>query len=201
MKVQFPDVLRPFLGKCTWRKDPSSKVIYITFDDGPIPEVTPLVLGILDEFQVKATFFCVGENVERYPEIYTDILKRGHKTGNHTFNHLNGSVVNDDDYIKNIFKAAQFIDSKLLRPPHGRISHRQKKRLQSDFEIVMWDVLSEDYDAKLPTEKVMKNITRYSRNGSIVVFHDSLKASQHVLSVLPEAITFWQMKGFEFGTL
>ncbi|HLP04700.1 MAG TPA: polysaccharide deacetylase family protein [Paludibacter sp.] len=201
MKVQVPDILRPFLGKLTWRKSPSSKVIYLTFDDGPVPEATPHVLDLLDEHNLKATFFCVGDNVRKYPDIYTDILARGHKTGNHTFNHLSGAKVSTNEYIQNVDQASTLIDSRLFRPPHGLISRKQKKLLQPGYEIVMWDVLTCDYDSKLAPWKVLNNITRYSRNGSIVVFHDSVKAKENMLAVLPEAIRWWKNQGYGFGTL
>ena len=201
MNIQFPAVLRPFLGKLTWRKDPSKKVIYLTFDDGPVPEVTPLVLDVLDKYEVKATFFCVGENAQKYPEVYADVLQRGHKTGNHTFNHIKGFSVDTDTYIENTEKAAEYIDSKLFRPPHGQISRKQRKGLAPKFEIIMWDLITHDYDRKLSAETVFSNVKRYSRNGSIIVFHDSIKAKDNVLAVLPLAIEFLKNKGYSFGLL
>jgi len=201
MKVQFPDLFRPFLGKLTWRKNPSSKVIYITFDDGPVSEVTPQILDLLDEYKVKATFFCVGENVKKFPEVYAEVIRRGHKTGNHTFNHLKGIQVSKNEYVGNVQKAAEYIDSNLLRPPYGRITFSQKKKLRNKFEIIMWDVLTQDYDKSLSPDKIMENITRYSRNGSIVVFHDSIKAKDNVLTVLPQAINWWRKEGYSFGIL
>ena len=201
MNVQFPDLLRPLMGKLLWRKNPSSKVIYITFDDGPVPEVTPLVLDLLDEYNLKATFFCVGENVEKYPEIYADVLKRGHKTGNHTFNHLKGISVSTDEYIANVEKAAESIDSKLFRPPYGRINYKQKKAIRTGYEIVMWDLITQDYNKKLSPLSIMHNIRRYSRNGSLVVFHDSIKAERNMLAVLPMAIEYWNSKGYSFDVL
>ncbi len=201
MKVQFPDVFRPLLGKLTWRKDSSSKVIYLTFDDGPVPEVTTQILDLLDDVQVKATFFCVGENVQKYPEIYQDILLRGHKTGNHTFNHLKGTSVSTEEYISNVNKASEIIDSKLFRPPYGRISYTEKRKLRRRFEIIMWDVLTKDYNRNMTPEMILKNIKRFSRNGSIVVFHDSVKAKNNVLTVLPQAIEFWINEGYAFGLL
>ena len=201
MNIQFPDVLRPFLGKLLWRKNPSEKVIYLTFDDGPVPEVTPLVLDLLDEYNLKATFFCVGENVEKYPEVYKEVLKRGHKTGNHTYNHLKGIAVSTNEYVTNVEKAATQIDSKLFRPPYGRIKNSQKKVLLEDYEIVMWDIITRDYDSRLSPVSIMQNIKRYSRNGSLVVFHDSIKAERNMLTVLPLAIEYWNSKGYRFGVL
>ena len=201
MNIQFPDVLRPFLGKLLWRKNPSEKVIYLTFDDGPVPEVTPLVLDLLDEYNLKATFFCVGENVEKYPDVYKEVLKRGHKTGNHTYNHLKGIAVSTNEYVTNVEKAATQIDSKLFRPPYGRIKNSQKKPLLEDYEIVMWDIITRDYDSRLSPVSIMQNIKRYSRNGSLVVFHDSIKAERNMLTVLPLAIEYWNSKGYRFDVL
>jgi peptidoglycan/xylan/chitin deacetylase (PgdA/CDA1 family) len=189
------------MGKLLWRKSSSSKVIYITFDDGPVPEVTPLVLDLLDEYNLKATFFCVGENVEKYPEIYAEVLKRGHKTGNHTFNHLKGISVSTDEYIANVEKAAKSIDSKLFRPPYGRINYKQKKAIRLGYEIVMWDLLTHDYNKNLSTVSILQNIKHYSRNGSLVVFHDSIKAERNMLAVLPLAIEYWNSKGYSFDVL
>ena len=201
MNIQFPDVLRPFLGKLTWRKNPSSKVIYLTFDDGPMPEVTPLVLDILNQNNLKATFFCVGENVQKHPEIYADILQRGHKTGNHTFNHLKGYSYSKEEYVENVKLAAEYIDSKLFRPPYGRITFRQRRALRKEYEIIMWDLITGDYNSNLSTEQIIQNIKSYTRSGSIVVFHDSIKAKNNVLSVLPLAIEWWKSEGYEFGVL
>lgn len=201
MNVQFPRLLRPLWGKVMWRKDPSKKVIYLTFDDGPVPEVTPQVLDLLDEYKIKATFFCVGENVQKYPETFAQVLNRGHKVGNHTFNHLKGFSVTDEEYYDNIDKAAGLIDSKLFRPPYGRITRRQINELKSKYKIIMWDVITHDYNKNLSPETIMRTIKRYSRNGSLVVFHDSIKANDNVLAVLPLAIEYWKSKGYNFGVL
>ncbi|MDD5185884.1 MAG: polysaccharide deacetylase family protein [Paludibacter sp.] len=201
MNFQFPDILRPLWGQAVWRKNPSEKVIYLTFDDGPVPEVTPLVLDILDKQELKATFFCVGENVKKFPETYSDVIRRGHKTGNHTFNHLKGFSVSTEEYVENVRKAAESIESNLFRPPYGRITLKQKKILQADYEIIMWDLITHDYNRKLSPGKILENVKRYSRNGSIVVFHDSIKAQQNMLTVLALAIEFWKSEGYSFGTL
>jgi len=201
MNIQFPDILRPFLGKLLWRKKSSEKVIYVTFDDGPVPEVTPRVLDMLDEYNLKATFFCVGENVEKYPELYNDILRRGHKTGNHTYNHLKGISVSTEDYVANVKKAAGLIDSRLFRPPYGRINFRQKQALRKEYEIVMWDLITQDYNKNLSPNNILQNIKRYSRNGSLVVFHDSIKAERNMLTVLPRAIEYWNSRGYRFEVL
>jgi Predicted xylanase/chitin deacetylase len=201
MSFQIVDLFRPLLGKLTWRRDPSSKVIYLTFDDGPVPEVTPLVLDLLDKFNLKATFFCVGDNVQKYPELYKEILRRGHKTGNHTFNHLKGFNVSTNEYVANVEKASEYIESDLFRPPYGRIKRKQRKILELEYEIIMWDLLTFDYNHKLEKETIFRRVKRQSRNGSIVVFHDSIKAKNNMLSVLPLAIEFWNGHGYTFGVL
>jgi len=201
MSVQFPSVFRPLMGTLVWRKTQSSKVIYLTFDDGPVSEVTPLVLDILDKYKVKATFFCVGENVQKNPELYEEVLQRGHKTGNHTYNHLKGFSESVPDYIENVRKAAELIDSRLFRPPYGQISFKQQKKLRLMYEIIMWDLITHDYNSKLSAKTVLQNVKRYSRNGSIIVFHDSIKAKKNVLTVLPLAIEFLESEGYSFGVL
>lgn len=201
MKIQFPDILRPFMGKLTWRKNPSSKDLYITFDDGPVPEVTPDVIQILIKNNIKATFFCVGENVKKYPETYAQILHAGNKTGNHTFNHLKGVSATNKEYIANIELASKYIDSNLFRPPHGRITYSQRKALRKKYEIVMWDVLTCDYNQNIGAQIILENIKRYTRNGSIIVFHDSIKAKKNLFEVLPLAIEWWKKEGYEFRSL
>lgn len=201
MTWQFPDMLRPFLGKLTWRKKSSSKAVYLTFDDGPVPEATPMVLDILEKYNCVATFFCVGENVTKYPEIYADILKKGHKTGNHSYNHLKGWNYSVQEYTTNVQLAAQYIDSRLFRPPYGRIKRKQQKALTKDYEIIMWDVLTYDYDPKVNEDAVFQNVKKHVRNGSIIVFHDSVKSIEKLINALPRTISYLQSEGYEFRTL
>jgi len=201
MSVQFPRIFRPFMGKLTWRKNPSEKVIYLTFDDGPVPEVTPLVLDVLDKYELKATFFCVGENVQKYPEVYADVISRGHKIGNHTFNHLKGFSVTTEEYIENVLKASEYIDSKLFRPPYGRITRKQLKHLTPLYEVIMWDFITHDYNRNLSPATILKTVKCHSRNGAIVVFHDSIKSKVNVLTTLPLAIEFLKDQGYIFGVL
>ncbi len=201
MNVQLPRIIRPFFRNTIWRKTPSEKVIYLTFDDGPVPEVTPSVLDILDKYGWKATFFCVGENVLKYPELYNEVLRRGHRTGNHSFNHIKGFNYSTEAYVENVKKAAEYIYSDLFRPPYGRITRKQISALKDDYNIVMWDVITHDYDKKLSSEQVFANVTNHLRKGSIVVFHDSVKASTNVLEVLPKAIEFWKNQGYDYRLL
>ncbi|MDD4428242.1 MAG: polysaccharide deacetylase family protein [Paludibacter sp.] len=199
--MQFPRFLRPLFGKLIWRVNTQSKLIYLTFDDGPVPEVTPQVLDILDEYGWKATFFCVGDNVRKYPEVYQEVLRRGHRVGNHSFNHIRGYRYTVEDYVANVKKASAFIDSRLFRPPHGRITFSQIKALKEDYDIVMWDVITFDYDKKKKPEQIMCTVRNYLRKGSIVVFHDSIKAKENVLTVLPQALAYWKEKGYSYGLL
>ncbi|OIP81816.1 MAG: polysaccharide deacetylase family protein [Porphyromonadaceae bacterium CG2_30_38_12] len=197
MNLQFPRLLRPLLGGyLVWHKPTSSKVIYLTFDDGPVPEVTPTVLDILDQYGWKATFFCVGDNVAKYPALYAEILRRGHHTANHTYNHLKGFSTNTASYVANVNKAATLIQSNLFRPPHGQITFKQQQALKSTYRIIMWDVISYDFDKKQTPQHVFKTVAKRLRNGSIVVFHDSLKAQQNMLQALPQCLEFWISQGY-----
>lgn len=199
--MQFPRFLRPLFGKLTWRVKTDSKLIYLTFDDGPVPEVTPQVLDILDEYGWKATFFCVGDNVRKYPEVYQEVLRRGHRVGNHSFNHIRGYRYSVEEYVANVQKASAYIESRLFRPPHGRITFSQIKALKEDYDIVMWDVITYDYDKKKKPEQITRTVRNYLRKGSIVVFHDSIKAKDNVLTVLPQALAHWKEKGYSYGLL
>lgn len=199
--MQVPYIIRAFYPSLIWRINTQSKRIFLTFDDGPIPGVTDKVLDILDEYGWKATFFCVGENVANHPELFTEILKRNHGVGNHSFNHLKGFHTSTTDYVDNVRKASEYIDSKLFRPPHGRITAKQIKALKDEYTIIMWDVISYDYDRRKKPSQIVKILQKKLRKGSIVVLHDSLKAKDNVLAVLPQAIEFWQSKGYTYGLL
>ena len=195
--LQVPEILKSVIKNVVWRINPAEKVIYLTFDDGPNSRVTPLVLDILDRFEVKATFFCVGENVSRFPDVFDEVKRRGHTVGNHTFNHLKGFEYATDYYVRNVEKANGYIKSDLFRPPHGQIKPSQIKALKDDYRIIMWDFITYDYDKRIEPEKIIAEVTKRSRNGSIVVFHDSLKAEKNVLQVLPEALRFWKENGYK----
>lgn len=197
MMLQIPDIFKPLLRHTIWRMNKADKVIYLTFDDGPNPQVTPKVLAILRDFGVKATFFLVGENAFRYPELRDDILRQGHNLGNHTFNHLKGFEFSTSKYVENVRKAENFVQSKLFRPPHGQITPKQVKALKIDYAIVMWDFITYDYDRRKTPKAIINEIKKRTRNGSIVVFHDSLKAEKNMLATLPEALKFWQEAGYE----
>ncbi len=198
---QLPIFFRGVYRRVTWRKDNRLKSIYLTFDDGPIPEVTPWVLDILDQYGIKATFFCVGENVWRYPEIYQEILRRGHRTGNHTYNHFRGFFTSSKRYLENVEKASQFINSDLFRPPHGELRSSQYFRLRKNYQIIQWDVITRDYNPDLTGEQVLSIVKKYARNGSIVVFHDSLKSQKNMRYAMPKAIEYLLAQGYSFEKL
>jgi peptidoglycan/xylan/chitin deacetylase (PgdA/CDA1 family) len=204
-----PGLLKGMYPSCTWNFPRDQQKIYFTFDDGPHPVATPFVLDTLKEYNAKATFFCIGKNVVSHPDIYKRILSEGHAVGNHTFNHLNGWKTADNEYIKNIGEARKYIDSKLFRPPYGRISKFQIRLLTASenvnqktvFKIIMWDVLSGDFDVSLTSEKCSKNVTSNAREGSIVVFHDSEKALPRMQKALVDSLKYFSEKGFAFEAI
>lgn len=202
--VKTPFWLRWIYPNLTWRKPDKEKCLYLTFDDGPIPVVTPFVLETLKKFGAHATFFCIGDNVIKHNEIYQSIIKAGHSIGNHTFNHLKGWATEDDRYIDNIIMCATLVRSNLFRPPYGRIKYSQIQSLRTrfpDLQIIMWDTLSGDFDINLTPEKCLANVLKNARAGSIVVFHDSLKAFQRLEFTLPRALEHWKKCGYTFKTL
>ncbi|MFV0468073.1 MAG: polysaccharide deacetylase family protein [Dysgonomonas sp.] len=183
-----------------WRIQPpeGEKVVYLTFDDGPIPEVTPWVLEVLKQYNIKATFFCVGDNVRKHPQIYKMVLDAGHRVGNHTFNHIQGIRTRTKNYLKNSEEAAKYIDSDLFRPPHGHMRIRQFFPLKKKYKIILWDVVTRDYSKYMTPELVLNNVKKFTRNGSIIVFHDSLKAENNMTKALPEAIEWLLKQGYSF---
>lgn len=190
-RILFPEAL--------WRiKRRGAKVVYLTFDDGPIPEVTPWVLDLLDKYGIKATFFLVGDNVRRSPELFEEIKRRGHSYGNHTMHHLQGMKVTTLRYMRDITEADSLIDSTLFRPPHGILRWAQAAAIKNHYNIVMYDLVTRDYSRKLTPERVLENVKRYARNGSIIVFHDSLKARENLIYALPRAIEWLKSQGYEF---
>jgi peptidoglycan/xylan/chitin deacetylase (PgdA/CDA1 family) len=192
----FPDIL--------WRVKTTNKEIYLTFDDGPVPEATPWVLDELDKFNAKATFFMVGENIEKNPEIFEEVLARGHTAGNHTYNHLKGGETNNTNYFDNIRKAENFLNSKstnLFRPPHGRLKWSQYKRLKKIYKIIMWDVLSGDFSSVLSAGECLDKSLKASEPGSIIVFHDSIKSIAKLKRVLPKYLDSFASAGFTFKAL
>lgn len=199
--VKTPHFIQDLFPNYTWRIPTREKVLYLTFDDGPIPAVTPWVLEQLEAFQAKATFFCVGDNIRKHPEVFNQVVEKGHAVGNHTFNHLNGWQTENISYFHNVRHCANLAHSVLFRPPYGRLKPKQAQFLQRHYRIVMWDVLSGDFDPKLSEEQCLANVVNNAEEGSIVVFHDSLKAEDKLRNVLPKVLEYFTERGYVFGKL
>lgn len=200
--VKSPAIVKSLFNQFSWSIKTQEKVLYLTFDDGPTPEITPKVLDILAQYNAKATFFCIGKNVATHPEIYQRLQNEGHSIGNHTFDHLKGWLHPTSAYVENTQKAAGLIESKLFRPPYGRIRPAQAKALKAlGYTLVMWDVLSYDWDPTLSKEEVLHNCIGSAKKGSILVFHDSQKAAKHMLYTLPKVLSYFSEKGFRFENL
>ena len=203
---RIPFILPKIFPSLLWRMPVTEKFIYLTFDDGPVPGPTEFVLDLLQSFQVKATFFCIGDNVQKHPEVFQEIIKKGHAIGNHTFNHLKGCSTSVKEYVENIKQCdaqLSMVNGQLpilFRPPYGRITHRQIKAL-SDYRIVMWDVLSHDYQQGGRNEDYLKGTIKATRPGSIVVFHDSIKAEEKLKYILPKYLEHFLHLGYRFKIL
>ena len=178
--------------------NPKEHAVYLTFDDGPIPEATPFILQTLRRYGIKATFFMVGDNVRKYPELYEQVVKEGHQIGNHTMNHISGFKHWTTTYIINTYQANELIHAHLFRPPHGWMRHSPYYWLKKYYRIVFWDVVTRDYSNRLTAEDVVANVKRYARNGSIITFHDSLKSIEKLYTALPASIEWLKEQGYEF---
>ena len=214
---QPPEFFRKLYPGAVWRMDPNEKAVYLTFDDGPIPEVTPWVLDLLDKHNIKATFFMVGDNIRKHPDEFQMVVERGHRIGNHTFNHIRGFEYTAKNYLGNTEQAKIFMEMGgdincnvekvlyplLFRPPHGHMFANQYLTLKRTYKIVMWDLVTRDYSKKLRGPQVLANVMRYARNGSIITFHDSLKSwcNGNLQYALPRAIDFLKEEGYEFKVL
>lgn len=201
MIIEQPSIwLRWLYPRATWRMDKHVKAVYLTFDDGPIPEATPFILKTLADFGVHATFFMVGDNVRKYPELYQQVVAQGHRIGNHTYNHIGGFKHTISTYSANAQKANELLNTDLFRPPHGWMRLDQYFWLGRKYRIVMWDLVTRDYSKWMTAEGVLNNVKRYARNGSIITFHDSLKSIDKLHYALPEAIKWLKEQGYEFKT-
>lgn len=195
---QPPWFYRALFPGATWRIPSDERCVYLTFDDGPIPQVTPWVLNTLDQYGVKATFFMVGDNVRKHPDVFRMVVERGHAVGNHTFHHIQGIRYWTRNYLADVELAARLIPGNLFRPPHGHMRFPQLLRLRKTHRIVMWDVVTRDYSPHLSPQQVLANVKRYTRNGSILVFHDSLKAERNMRWAMPRAIEWLLQEGYRF---
>ncbi|MFD1062351.1 polysaccharide deacetylase family protein [Winogradskyella litorisediminis] len=212
-----PGFVKSLFPEFVWNIDTEKQELFLTFDDGPTPEITPWVLDLLKQYNAKATFFCIGANIEKHPKIFKRIITEGHSVGNHTQNHFKGWECNTQNYIENVLKCEEFLSklntstalsvtkssySKLFRPPYGKLKNKQAKKLQElGYKIVMWDVLSFDWDNSVSEEKCLQNVLKFTKNGSIIVFHDSVKASRNLKAVLPKVLKNYVGKGFGFESL
>ena len=199
--VRPPQLLRRLYKDSLWRMDKKEQTIYLTFDDGPIPELTEWVLDLLKEYQIKATFFCVGDNIVKHPLLFERIKEEGHQVGNHTLNHIKGWEVKNAVYLENVEKCQKLTQTNLFRPPYGRIKKSQYKLLVKNYKVVFWDVLSYDYDRLTSSKKCLDNSIKYTRNGSIIVFHDNIKAQKNLKFALPQYIEHFLKLNYKFATL
>ena len=196
---QPPQIIRCLYPSAIWRMDKDVKAVYLTFDDGPIPRVTPWVLDVLDKYGIKATFFMVGDNIRKHPEEFRMVVERGHRIGNHTFNHIRGLSYNIGSYLENTDKACKMMmNTNLFRPPHGYMSPKQYAELKKRYKIIMWDLVTRDYNRKFTGEQILQKVKKYVRNGSIITFHDSLKSEENIRYALPKAIEWLLEQGYEF---
>lgn len=194
-------LLRWLYPRAEWRMDASQRKVFLTFDDGPIPEATPWVLETLRRYDAKATFFMVGDNVRKHPEVFRQVLAEGHRVGNHTYNHL-GSLRHDtEEYVENVMRADELIQSELFRPPHGWLRRNAYMTLAQRYRIIMWDLVTRDYSRRITAEGIYENVRRYARNGSIITFHDSLKSIEKLREALPRSLSWLKQQGYAFELL
>jgi peptidoglycan/xylan/chitin deacetylase (PgdA/CDA1 family) len=194
--VRPPNFLRCIYPNAIWNLPSDSKVVYLTFDDGPTPEVTEDVLQILENYQAKATFFCIGKNIEQHPELFKLVQTKAHHIGSHTYSHLNGWKSKPTDYLNDYHKGRELAQSNLFRPPYGRLLLKPLQIIQKQDKVIMWDILSKDYNESLTPETVLNNILRNIKPGAIIVFHDSEKAKKNVLAVLPQLLQNLKQQGY-----
>lgn len=199
MILEQPSIwLRWLYPSALWRIDKHERVVYLTFDDGPIPQSTPFILDTLARYEAKATFFMVGDNVRKHPELFDRIVEEGHQVGNHTYHHLGGFKHRAVTYIKDVSAANELIKAHLFRPPHGCMSHSEYFWLKKKYKVVMWDLVTRDYSKWMTAEDVLNNVKNYARNGSIITFHDSLKSIDKLHFALPNALEWLKTQGYEF---
>jgi peptidoglycan/xylan/chitin deacetylase (PgdA/CDA1 family) len=212
MRERIPRVIKLLYPKRIWDVATREKSLYLSFDDGPIPEITPWVLDQLKKYNARASFFCIGDNVSKHPDIFRMVVEQGHTVGNHTHNHLDGWRTSVATYLENVRQAQEVIEKELpqrtglknaiFRPPYGKIRNVQAKKLQQEgYRVVMWSIVSMDYDQRLSSEKVLQNVLKNAVPGSIIVFHDSIKAEKNLKAVLPKVLEHFQKQGYSFKAL
>lgn len=199
--VKTPRIVQLLFPELIWRINTNEKVLYLTFDDGPHPTLTPWVLELLKAYNAKGTFFCLGKNVDSYSNVYEQILSEGHHVGNHTQHHLRGWTSRKHNYLQDVSKCAERVNSNLFRPPYGHISPLQIKALEKDYKIVMWDILSWDFKKEISAEKCLQNITNHASSGSIIVLHDNDNSEGNLRYILPKALSYYANKGYRFDAI
>lgn len=201
MIAKIPKLIQYLLYYFEFKIKGENKTLYLTFDDGPIPEVTPEVLDILDKYNAKATFFCVADNIKKHPEVFQSIIDRGHRLGNHTYHHIKGWETPNNEYFEDIERANQLVNSNLFRPPYGRIGFFQARELRKKYRLILWSVLSYDYSGKLSKEKVWDNIRKSVTDNDIILFHDNIKARDNMIYSLSNTLFFYSKRGFQFKSI
>jgi len=196
-----PAWIKKTLPGIIWSKNPSIPTLYLSFDDGPIPEATPWVIDTLKDYAAKATFFCVGDNVRKYPHLKDRLLKEGHQLGNHTMHHWDAWKFSQEEYLQDIQQCSQWVESDLFRPPYGHLKPNQYWEIKKTYRIIYWDLISYDFDPDLSPEKCLRVLKSQTRSGSILVFHDSLKSIRLLKVVLPEFLKFCKDEGYAFETI
>lgn len=199
--AKIPKLIQYLLYYFEFKIKGENKTLYLTFDDGPIPEVTPEVLDILDKYNAKATFFCVADNIKKHPEVFQSIIDRGHRLGNHTYHHIKGWETPNNEYFEDIERANQLVNSNLFRPPYGRIGFFQARELRKKYRLILWSVLSYDYSGKLSKEKVWDNIRKSVTDNDIILFHDNIKARDNMIYSLSNTLSFYSQRGFQFKSI
>ncbi|MFV0500137.1 MAG: polysaccharide deacetylase family protein [Bacteroidales bacterium] len=199
--TKIPKLIQYLLYYFEFKIKGENKILYLTFDDGPIPEVTPEVLDILDKYNAKATFFCVADNIKKHPEVFQSIIDRGHRLGNHTYHHIKGWESPNNEYFEDIERANQLVNSNLFRPPYGRIGFFQARELRKKYRLILWSVLSYDYSGKLSKEKVWDNIRKSVTDNDIILFHDNIKARDNMIYSLSNTLFFYSKRGFQFKSI
>jgi peptidoglycan/xylan/chitin deacetylase (PgdA/CDA1 family) len=199
--TKIPKLIQNLLYYFEFKIKGENKTLYLTFDDGPIPEVTPEVLDILDKYNAKATFFCVADNIKKHPEVFQSIIDRGHRLGNHTYHHIKGWETPNNEYFEDIERANQLVNSNLFRPPYGRIGFFQARELRKKYRLILWSVLSYDYSGKLSKENVWDNIRKSVTDNDIILFHDNIKARDNMIYSLSNTLFFYSKRGFQFKSI
>lgn len=196
-----PKLLQNLFPHIIWRVNGTKKQVFLTFDDGPTPNITPFILNLLNEYQAKATFFCIGEQVKKYPQQFQMIIDGGHAVGNHTFSHPKGWQTNTENYLQDVARCAEVFQSQLFRPPYGQLTPKQYKTLKKQYKIVIWEIMNGDFSAETSSDDCLKTVTKNISAGSVIVLHDKERIAEKIKDYLPKLMEFLSKEGYEFGVL